>query len=189
LQARVPGLSVLRSGGSAAEGSRVQLRGPHSILMTTEPIVIVDGIRVDAMQESSVIDVGVRTSRLDDIAPEDVARVNVLPGPAAASLFGPGAAGGALVITTKRGDSGPLAWSGRAESRLGMVPDVFPANYRRRGIATATGQPTTNCDLITVPSGACAPTSLDVWNPFEQASRFRTARTAAGNVSLAGGVR
>src|SRR5690242_6920867 len=47
LEARVPGLSVLRSGGNAAEGSRVRLRGPHSVLMITDPIVIVDGIRVN----------------------------------------------------------------------------------------------------------------------------------------------
>src|ERR671921_454749 len=32
LAARIPGLSVLRPGGGAAEGSRVRLRGPHSLL-------------------------------------------------------------------------------------------------------------------------------------------------------------
>ena len=189
LTARVPGLSVLRSGGSAAEGSRLRLRGPRSFLMTTEPIVIVDGVRVDATQEASIIDVGVRVSRLDDIAPEDVARVDILPGPASASLFGPGAAGGAVVITTKRGQPGPLRWDARAESRMGMIPGDFPANYHMNGIDPATGQPTTFCDRLRVASGACVPIRLDVWNPLEQASPFRTARTAAGSVSLAGGVR
>ena len=181
LQARVPGLSVLRSGGSAAEGSRVQLRGPHSMFFTTDPIVIVDGIRVNAMQESSIIGTGVNTSRLDDIAPEDVARVDVLPGPAAASLFGPGAAGGAIVITTKRGSAG-FHWTGRAESRYGMKPTGFPANYRRRGSSS-------NCDLILVASGSCTPTALDVWNPLEQASPLRPTRTGAGGLSIDGGVR
>jgi hypothetical protein len=187
LVARVPGLSVLRPGGSVAEGSRIRQRGPRSFLMASEPIVIVDGIRVNAMQEASVIDVGVRVSRLDDIAPEDIARIDVLPGPAAAALFGPGAAGGALVIRTKRGHIGPARWAARVESRVGLRPSGFPANYRMSGVATATGQPAASCDVLEVASGACTPTTLDVWNPLEQASPFRAARTAAASLSLAGG--
>jgi TonB-dependent starch-binding outer membrane protein SusC len=187
LQARVPGLSVLRPDGSAAAGSRVRLRGPHSLLMTTEPIVIVDGIRVNAMQESSVIDTGIRTSRLDDIMPEDIARLEVLAGPAAAALFGPGASAGALVITTKRGSAGPLRWSSRAELRSGGRPTGFPANYHRTGVATLTGEPTSACDLVLVASGACMPTGLDVWNPLEQVSPFRSQQGGVASASVAGG--
>jgi TonB-dependent starch-binding outer membrane protein SusC len=69
-----------------------------------------------------------------------------------------------------------------------MKPGGFPANYDRTGIATASGQPTTNCDLLQVASGACTPTGLDVWNPLEQASPFRTQRATSGSVSLSGGV-
>ena len=187
LVARVPGLSVLRSGGSAAEGSRVQLRGPRSFLMSTQPIVVVDGIRVDATQEASIIDVGVRVSRLDDIAPEDIARVDVLPGAAAASLFGPGAAGGALLITTKPGHAGPLRWDARAESRMGRTPDDFPANYRMTGVIPTNGQPTTNCDRLSVAAGFCTPTRLDVWNPLEENHPFRLARTSMGSLGISGG--
>ena len=188
LEARVPALSIWRSGGVAAEGSHIQSRGPRSNFLASDPIVIVDGIRVDALEDATVLDLGVSTSRLDDIAPEDVARIDILPGAAAASLYGPGAANGALVITTKDGDTGGLHLSTRAQSRLGELRAGFPANYRQEGVSTSTGQPQT-CLLSQVAAGVCTATRLDVWNPLQQASPFRTARSTDGSVSASGGVR
>lgn len=186
LQARVPGLSVLRSGGVSAQGAQVRSRGTRSFYMSSEPIVIVDGMRVDASQDATVLDVNVSTSRLDDIALEDIARIDVLPGAAAASLYGPGAAGGALLITTKRGAPG-FHVGGRVESGLGDVHATWTPNYQLDGVSTTTGQPM-RCILSTVAAGECAPTQLSTWNPLEKASPFRSARMAGGNVSLTGGV-
>ena len=186
LQARVPGLSVLRPGGAAAQGAQFRLRGIRSFSFDSDPIVLVDGVRVDATQDATVIDVDVRTARLDDISPNDVARIDVLPGAAAASLYGPGAAGGALLISTKRGAAG-LHVSGRAESTLGIIATTFPTNYRLDGINTSTGQPT-RCVLLQVANATCTQTTLSTWNPLERASPLRAARSGSGNVALAGGI-
>ena len=186
LQARAPGLSVLRSGGVAAQGTQIRSRGTHSFYMGSEPIVVVDGLRVDAMQNATILDIGVSTSRLDDIAPEDIARIDVLPGAAAATLYGPGAAGGALVITTKRGALTGTRVGGRVQTGVAMIGASFPTNYRLEGTLTATGQPT-HCVLWQVATGSCTPTRLDSSNPFEEASPFRTARTATGNAFISGG--
>ena len=154
--------------------------------MASEPIVIVDGIRVDATQDATVVDIKVSSSRIDDIAPEEIARIDVLPGPAAAGLYGPGAAGGALLITTKHGSDGALHVGGRIESGVGLVHTSWPANYQLVGISATTGQ-STRCILATVADGTCTPTRLDTWNPLEKVSPFRTARTAAGSMSVTGG--
>ncbi len=186
LQSRVPGLDVLQPGGVAAQGAQIRSRGVHSFYMAGEPIVIVDGIRVNAMQDATVVDVNVSTSRLDDIAPEDIARIDVLPGAAAAGIYGAGAAGGALIVTTKRGAEQGIHFATRTRVGLGMIATSFPANYQLQG--TVAGQPI-RCVLFQVATGDCVPTRLEQWNPLENASPFRLARTADEALAVDGGVR
>jgi outer membrane receptor protein involved in Fe transport len=185
LQARLPGLHVLRSGGTASDGSLVMLGGPISLIGPSAPILIVDGVRLDSRQFDNLGLSAVSPSRLDDLAPDDIERVEVLEGPAAA-LYGDGAAGGVLIVTTKSGGSAPLRLTGRVQSLTATAPDNFPANYRRVGTSPATGQPVADCGLLAVAEGRCTPTGLDVWNPLQQASRFRTATAASGHVALTG---
>ncbi|HEY2854277.1 MAG TPA: TonB-dependent receptor plug domain-containing protein [Gemmatimonadaceae bacterium] len=186
LQARLPGLRVLRSGGRASDGSLVMLRGPVSFFNSTAPILIVDGARVDARQADTVPFLGetVGPSRLDDLFPEDIQRIEILSGPAAA-LYGAGAAAGVIVVTTKSGGNGPLIFDGRVQYLSDVAPDKFPANYRRVGTSPITGQPT-DCSLLAVAAGSCAPTGLDVFNPLEQESPFRTGRSGLAHLSVGG---
>jgi TonB-dependent SusC/RagA subfamily outer membrane receptor len=110
---------------------------------TNEPLLIVDGVRVDARQYDLALYSGtsVAPSRLDDLAPEDIERIEILSG-AAAALYGAGASNGVILVTTKSGGSGPLRLSARATWDASTMPDVFPANYVRSGILTSTGTPT-----------------------------------------------
>jgi outer membrane receptor protein involved in Fe transport len=150
------------------------------------PLVFVDGVRIDGAQEATTIDVGVRPSLLDDIPIESVARIEVVR-TSGASLLGPGAANGAILISTKQGTPGAVRWSARAEYGPSLEPSGFPANYRMTGTNPSTGQPASNCDIIEVSAGRCTPTSLDVWNPLEQASPFRVGSRAGASVGLNGG--
>jgi len=184
LQARLPGLRVLRSGGMASDGSLVMLRGPISFMQTL-PLVIVDGVRVDAEQADTIPVFGaVSPSRLDDLPVEDIARIEVLSG-AAAATYGDGAAGGVILVTTRSG-GGRLRLGGRAQIVSGLSQSDFPANYQRRGTSPSTGQPVANCSLLAVAAHICNPTALDVWNPLEQASPFRTARSGLARLALTG---
>lgn len=187
LQGRVPSLSVMQSGGVAAQGAQIRSRGTRSFYMASEPILIVDGIRVDATQDATVVAINVSSSRLDDIALEDIARIELLPGPAAAGTYGAGAAGGAIVITTKRGGEPGLHMSSRVQSGIGMVAASFPTNYQLQGV-NAAGQ-TIDCPLFMAAAGQCTPTTLLKWNPLENASPFRTARNAGGAFAVDGTVR
>jgi hypothetical protein len=73
--------------------------------------------------------------------------------------------------------------------RSGGKPTGFPANYHRTGIATISGEPTSACDLVLVASGTCMPAGLDVWNPLEQVSPFRSQQGGVASASVAGGFR
>ncbi len=47
LNSRIPGVEVMQSGGTTGTGSRIRIRGATSLSLRNEPIIVVDGVRVD----------------------------------------------------------------------------------------------------------------------------------------------
>ncbi len=146
LQGRLPGLSVQRTSGSSGSVSRIRVRGTRSTLASSTPLVIVDGLRVAVTAPAwarpsapGPFPGSEWASRLDDLDPADVERVEVLGGPAAAARYGAGAAAGAIVITTRRGAGDGFHWA--AHGSIGTVEQrsSFPANFDQRGINAFTG--------------------------------------------------
>lgn len=185
LAARLPGVSVLQRSGTLGAGSRVWFRGPTSMFVN-EPLLIVDGVRVHATQtsgnESSAL-----VSRLDDIDPESVERIEILRGAAASAIYGPGASKGVILVTTRSAEPGPARWTAYAESGGLTNQTSFPMNFGRAGVSTANGAPVPYCPLRMEAAGSCTPSELSSWNPLEQASPFRTGWTNSAGVSLTGG--
>ena len=87
LQGREPGLMMLPSSGTTGEGARIRIRGNASLSQNNEPIVYVDGVRIDNGGGFGSGFVGTggggRPSRLDDINPSSIEKVEVLKGAAA----------------------------------------------------------------------------------------------------------
>ena len=189
LSARTPGLSVWRSSGAVAAGSRLFLRTPTSILGGGEPLVIVDGVLVESEQLSPGVSRGdVRTSRLDDLNPDDIASVEVLRGPAAAAMYGSAASGGVLVVTTKRGAAGPTHWQAFVEGGANAARGL-PSNFRRTGITTTSGTPTSvDCPLVLAARELCEPGALNSARAVEPGrAGGPNARLGAGVAASGGG--
>jgi TonB-linked SusC/RagA family outer membrane protein len=104
LAGREPGVSVLPSGGYTGEGARIRIRGSSSLSQLNEPIIYVDGIRMD--RNSVNFAPQGNPSKLDDIPPESIERIEILKGAAAATLYGTEASNGVIQIFTKKGRSG-----------------------------------------------------------------------------------
>jgi TonB-dependent SusC/RagA subfamily outer membrane receptor len=115
LQARDAGVSILPASGLAGEGSRIRIRGNASLSMSNEPIVFVDGVRINTAGGGMGAGGGGSVSRLDDIDPSSIDRVEVLKGAAAATLYGTEASNGVIQIFTKKGASGQARWTFNAE--------------------------------------------------------------------------
>jgi TonB-dependent starch-binding outer membrane protein SusC len=118
LTAREAGVNILPASGIAGEGARIRIRGNASLAMSNEPIVFVDGIRVNSgggFGDNTGAGGGGVPSRLDDIDPASIERVEVLKGAAAATLYGTEASNGVIQIFTKRGTSGSAKWQFNAE--------------------------------------------------------------------------
>ena len=102
LSGQAAGVQII-SAGAAGGGSRIRIRGQSSLSLGNAPVVYVDGIKVnsDATTGSAT-----RSSRFDDINPDEIETIDILKGPAAATLYGTEAANGVINITTKKGKCG-----------------------------------------------------------------------------------
>ena len=121
LNGKVAGVSVQPSSGNVGGGIRFNVRSGGGLNGSGQPLVFIDGVRID---DSQVVGFGVGgqgTSALADINPEDIASVDVLKGPAAAALYGTDASNGVVIITTK---SGQIASSGAAPFNLTLRSTV-----------------------------------------------------------------
>ncbi|MGH8256061.1 MAG: TonB-dependent receptor, partial [Steroidobacteraceae bacterium] len=95
--AEVAGVSILRTGGPGQD-TNLYLRGAAP----GETLVLIDGIRIN---DPSTPD---GQAVLGDLLVNDIARIEVLPGPQS-TLYGSDAMGGVVNIITQRGGSQPLA--------------------------------------------------------------------------------
>ena len=118
---REPGVVALPSSGYTGEGARIRIRGSASLSQLNEPIVYVDGIRVDRSAVQNFNGQG-NPSRLDDIPPESIERVEIAKGAAAATLYGTEASNGVIQIFTKRGTVGRPRFTFRADLTGISVP-------------------------------------------------------------------
>lgn len=106
LAGKISGALVQQNSGDPAGGISVRLRGTSTFLGQASPLYIVDGVIVNN-DSPELIDIGgTATNRLADLNPEDIARIEVVKGAAAAALYGSRANNGVVQIFTKRGSSG-----------------------------------------------------------------------------------
>lgn len=104
LQARAPGVLVLPGGGKAGQGSRVLLRGASSVTQEIQPVIYLDGIRIDNTADSGLDFGGISWAGLDDININDIEKIEIVRGASAANLYGTEGSGGVIQIFTKQGD-------------------------------------------------------------------------------------
>lgn len=190
LSSRTAGVTVQQASGTSGTGSRVRIRGSNSINLSNEPLLVVDGVRVNNAPNSFSVGVGGQTiSRLEDFNPEDLESIDIIKGPAAAALYGTAAANGVIQITTKKGRPGTTRWG--AYEEYGTVRDVFsyPNNYNRIGTSVATGLSQQACTLEREVLNICVPKpdSLVSWNPIENVSPFRSGWRQTHGLNATGG--
>src|SRR6185436_17809985 len=149
-------LVVGAGSGSPGTAAEITIRG-YGSLTSNRPVVFIDGVRIDtdnignfgASGSGTAQLSGQTTSALDMINPQDIESIEVLKGPAAATLYGADAAGGVIQIITKKGTRGQqaLRWSGRAEGGSNHWGARTLTNYTlctaaRKAAVDAAGLPT-----------------------------------------------
>lgn len=160
LSGQAAGVQIV-SAGAAGGGSRIRIRGQSSLSLGNDPVVYVDGVKVNSTATTGS---ATGASRFDDLNPDEIENIDILKGPAAATLYGTEAANGVINITTKKGRAGKTRWSFFGET--GQSKDPSYGNYRDLWVSfrkNADGS-LTQCQLTQVASGALvggAPCRID----------------------------
>jgi TonB-dependent SusC/RagA subfamily outer membrane receptor len=104
---RSAGVTMGGDVGQVGTGTRMRIRGVQTMGLPNDPIVYIDGIRMDNNPTSGPGQRGgSRVSRMNDLSPEDIESIEIIKGPAAATLYGTEASNGVVQIITKRGVEG-----------------------------------------------------------------------------------
>ena len=113
LNGRTPGVTLLGNSGVVGAGSTVRIRGVSSFSLTNQPLIYVDGVRVDNTQSTGTNNQGFganTTTRWNDFNPDDIESIEIVKGPAATTLYGTEAANGVIQIITKKGTPGKTTY-------------------------------------------------------------------------------
>jgi iron complex outermembrane recepter protein len=112
LYGRSPGVMVKTAPGGATSAVQVQIRGVNSLNFNAQPLYVVDGIVIRNTNEKGIsginnggywVDPRIRGNGILDINIADIDNLSILKGASATALYGSEAAGGVVVITTKKG--------------------------------------------------------------------------------------
>jgi TonB-linked SusC/RagA family outer membrane protein len=182
LQGKITGAVISETSGQPGGGVSIRLRGTSSILGGAEPLIVVDGVIIDNTADAQ-ISIGANagrgnaslTNRLSDISPQDIERIEVVKGAAAAALYGSRANAGVIQIFTKRGSQGEPRISVSTTLETSRTPETYDLNMSPFagtadvifGPATEVGQPVERFDI--------------------QDEIFRTGYGTDNQVSIAGG--
>ena len=189
LQGRSAGVNVVTNSGSVGTSATIRIRGAGSLSANSQPIYYIDGIRMNSGVQTSFDNSGSTvqaTSALDAIDPNDIESIEVIKGPAAATLYGADAASGVIQIITKKGKSGRQSTEWTARGETGTIDWALerPKRYwycTDAQIANKTLYP--NCAAL----GANPANRLLVDDPFNQPGALRTGSVNNYGLSARGG--
>lgn len=116
LQGTVPGLTIISSNGQPGkDAGTINIRGQS--INKTPTLVVIDGVISN-------------TDDMNNINPDDIENISVLKDAASASIYGNRAAGGVILVTTKRGKKGTaqITYSNYfGKNKAVALPDYLPS--------------------------------------------------------------
>lgn len=127
LQGKVAGLTITSGSGDVTKSSTIRLRGTSTLQNDQGPLIVIDGIPGGDMTT---------------VAPSDIESISVLKDASSAAIYGSRAAGGVILITTKRGSGSKtqISYDGYvAMDHLANNPDLMNAD-EWRAYAKESGQ-------------------------------------------------
>ena len=189
---KAAGVQILQGSGVNAAG-RIRIRGTASISLSNDPIIFLDGIRINS-SASGLGTGGAPASRLNDINPEDIESMDVIRGPAASATYGTDAATGVIVITTKRGRPGVARWNFYTEQGITRDENKYPLAYTAWGKLANQTTPANNgrasdCNINTISAGTCVVDSITTFNLWKdpRATPLKQGDRRQYGISVSGG--
>ncbi len=140
LAGKVAGAQISQNSGNPAGGISVRLRGTSTVVGSGDPMYIVDGVIINNNSPELIDLGGYAQNRLVDINPNDIERIEIIKGAAAAAIYGSRASNGVVQIFTKRGKAGKPKIAASTQFRVSEVRKTLDYNdYPFRFVDTDPG--------------------------------------------------
>ncbi|RYY29576.1 MAG: TonB-dependent receptor [Chitinophagaceae bacterium] len=101
LAGRMPGVQVNSNSGRPGGRTNIRIRGFSSINSSNNPLYVIDGVMIPVGNQAQA------SQAIDYINPNDIVSVEVLKDASSTAIYGARGANGVILVTTKRGKSGP----------------------------------------------------------------------------------
>ncbi len=129
LEGQIAGVTVLNRSGIPGGGPSIKVRGTGNVGAGGEPLYVIDGFALPQPESEGNI---ARQNPLAEIPPDDIESITLLKDASATAIYGSRAANGVVLVTTKGGQAGPLAFTLSASSGWNTpwardVPDMANA--------------------------------------------------------------
>jgi iron complex outermembrane receptor protein len=115
LQNKVSGLEIVNNSGQPGTATTIKIRGNSTVIGSGNPLYVVDGIQLDGRDARPTVNLGTggfgstpNSNPLLYINPYDIQDITVLKDASSTAIYGSRGANGVIVITTKKGSSGPI---------------------------------------------------------------------------------
>lgn len=173
IMGKSPGVQITPGSGQPGSGARIRIRGTTSLNANSGPLYVIDGVPIDQRSVNGA------ANPLSLINPDDIETFTILKDASAAAIYGSRAAGGVILITTKKGSStGKLQVqvnSGVSIKQLANRVDVFSAD-ELRNVINASG----DSNLIG---------RLGTANTNWQDEIYQLGRASDFNINFSGGIK
>ncbi|MGQ0648247.1 MAG: TonB-dependent receptor domain-containing protein [Gemmatimonadaceae bacterium] len=127
IKGRTPGVIMNIAQASVGTPGQIKIRGTKSIALPSDPVVYIDGVKINNTDDRPIFIGGQGINRLADLNPAEIDRVEIVRGAAAATLYGTQGSNGVIQIFTKRGRTGVPEWLFEAEGGYERTPtNRFP---------------------------------------------------------------
>ena len=187
INGRSPSVVVMPTSGEVGTGQQVRIRGTSSFSLGNNPLIYIDGIRVNNEVATGPVNQSFNSSsisRLNDINPNDIESIEVLKGPSAATLYGTEASNGVINIITKKGSGDRARWNVTLRQGQNFVQDWKNRFAQNWGIIPGTTTPVTiSWDSLEV--GACGD-SIVSRTASKRCDIYRTGRHQETEVGVSG---
>lgn len=112
LQGRAAGVDIARTGVRPGSGGQIRIRGSRSLTGGNDPLLVVDGFPY--------------FGSINDLNIDDISNLDILKDASATAIYGSQGSNGVIIITTKRGKTGPPVISYNTSLGWSQIIDEYP---------------------------------------------------------------
>lgn len=185
LQGNATGVTVTQSTGTVGAATNIRVRGNTSINLSNMPLVYVDGARINTNARDMGIGGGA-SDRFLDISPDDIENIEIVKGPAAATLYGTEAAAGVVRITTKRGSASRSQTTVTLDRGERWDANTYPDRAWNAHIDLGAQYKDTTYYINNLKGGTAMPDEGLYFNPFRTGDAYKVAIGTRGGTGTFG---